>query len=201
MTNPFEYLYPEVYRRNEGVSYTQVPLPSYISGELYLGPVPCRYESREVFEAWAARKNITDVACLLSNHDILERSPEYPYVINNPNKKWRHRQFPVPDFGIPFDREEYLKFACSIAIGIKEGKITLVHCGAGIGRTGCLSIVVLLLLGFSLEEAKNMTHHAGGSPENEKQWELIHWCQNKIEEAGGPDALLNQYQIAEEHHE
>ena len=186
MTDFFDFLYP-TNSHNNGLSYSQVLLPDQISGTLFLGPVPCRYETKEMFDTWLIEKNISLVVCLLSDEDIRDRSPEYWYLIRKSGRKWEHRQFPIPDLGVPSDRDKYFHLACSVSRDLNNGRNTLIHCGAGIGRTGCLCMVVLRILGLSLKNAKTNTNSAGGCPENEVQWDLIRWCQQRISEGGCPE--------------
>jgi atypical dual specificity phosphatase len=44
--------------------------------------------------------------------------------------------FPIPDHGAPDDLPAFARFVDAVAVRIEAGETTLVHCYAGIGRTG-----------------------------------------------------------------
>jgi len=49
----------------------------------------------------------------------------------------------------------------------------LVHCAAGVGRTGCYAIAVLLLKGYSLEVATMHVNAHGSGPESRAQIDFL----------------------------
>ena len=184
MTDPSAYSYRRFFSGRKKELYTRVTLPDDIPGVLFLGPVPCQYESREEFETWLRKNEITLIVCLISNYEIQEKSPEYVYVIKNSENTWRHWQFPVEDFGVPSNRDDYYTFALFVALSVFYGERVLIHCRAGIGRTGTLSIIVLMLIGLSMDEARDATRSAGGCPENEEQWDLIRAIKDRLSRVG-----------------
>jgi protein-tyrosine phosphatase len=55
--------------------------------------------------------------------------------------------FPVPDRGTPFDTRMFRQFAAGLAADVREGRGVVVHCRAGIGRSGLTAAAVLVELG------------------------------------------------------
>lgn len=81
----------------------------------------------------------------------------------------------MPDFSVPKDRAAFLDLVGSIASGLQAGERVLIHCGAGIGRTGTLAVCVLMALGMSHSEAYRAVRGAGSHPETPEQEELVDW--------------------------
>lgn len=61
--------------------------------------------------------------------------------------------FPIPDMGLPASVEDFARITKMLFTQVCAGVNTLVHCRAGIGRSGLLAAGVLLHTGMSAEEA------------------------------------------------
>ncbi len=89
---------------------------------------------------------------------LLESSEEYEVGLTD-EKKLSEKygmefvSFPLPDRGLPRSLGEYSKFTKNLYHQIAGGKNTVIHCRAGIGRTGVVAAGVLLHCGFEPEEA------------------------------------------------
>jgi protein-tyrosine phosphatase len=157
-----------------------VSLPSDVPGRLYLHAMPGRYESwastREIF----SRKGVDLVVALTPLEEILLKSPDYAQAIEARKLPWDHELFPIPDFGVPDDRAAFLALARSVAMRLREGRCIIIHCGAGIGRTGTLAVCVLMALGEGKEEACEAVKHAGSGCERPDQNELVGWVASQL---------------------
>ena len=95
--------------------------------------------------------------------------------------------FPIPDMGVPASVDDYAQIVQMLFTQVCAGINTLVHCRAGIGRSGLLSAGVLLYTGMNVEEAFNYVSHMRGIrvPETMEQhdWLLKHY-QTVISRAG-----------------
>jgi protein-tyrosine phosphatase len=152
-----------------------VSLPSEVLGKLYLHAMPGRYESWASSREAISHKDMHRVVSLASLEEIQQKSPDYAQAIESNDLPWEQVLFPVPDFGVPDDRTGFLSLACSIAAGLQADQRILVHCGAGIGRTGILAICVLMALGMGKEESYQIVRSAGSRPEMPEQDELVDW--------------------------
>jgi protein-tyrosine phosphatase len=61
--------------------------------------------------------------------------------------------FPIPDMGIPASVEEFARLARGLFRQVSAGHNILVHCHAGIGRSGLLAAGVLLHCNMNPEQA------------------------------------------------
>lgn len=62
-------------------------------------------------------------------------------------------RFPIRDHGVPRDRVAITAFADELLVRLLGGESVLVHCYAGIGRSGLLAILILMRAGFTYDEA------------------------------------------------
>ena len=77
---------------------------------------------------------------------------------------------------MPGDREAFWALANRVAKRLTAGDRMVIHCGAGIGRTGMLAVCVLLALGEPPARAEQAVSAAGSHPETEAQRALVSWC-------------------------
>ena len=68
-----------------------------------------------------------------------------------------------------------------VANALREGRTVLIHCGAGVGRTGMAAIGVLLALGQPLDPAIVAVQRAGSQPETKDQAALVQWVERELE--------------------
>lgn len=155
--------------------FRYVPLPNGVKGRLYLHSMPGRFEPLQASIDEIQRRGIGQVICLTAMDEIKGKSPEYARLLGNGNTPWRQVMFPIVDFGVPGDQWRYLSFVVQIAQSLRAGDYVLVHCAAGVGRTGLLAASVLVALGMSVDAAQHAVHAAGSYAERPEQIELIQW--------------------------
>jgi protein-tyrosine phosphatase len=150
--------------------FRRVDIPDVL-GCLYLHAMPGRHEalSRALEEIDLLR--ITHVVSLASIEEIRVKSPEYALLLER-GPGWSSLVIPVPDFGVPEDEGAFNARAREAAELLRSGENLLVHCGAGIGRTGTFAICVLRELGFDPGEASRAVLEAGSRPETPEQQAL-----------------------------
>lgn len=163
--------------------FRPVPLPIDVTGSLWLHSMPGRREPLE--KAWEQIRihGVEVIVCLAASDEVRDKSPSYAVALDASAVPCSVEPFPIPDYGIPSDREAFWSLAAKIATQLEDGRRLLIHCGAGIGRTGTLATCVLLGLGQSSVRAQQAVSTAGSHPETSEQKELVSWCAARAHDA------------------
>jgi len=166
--------------------FRSLELPERVSGYLYLHSMPGRYESFQDARDEIARCKIERVIRLASLEEVRSKSQDYALAIEAGQLPWLEEVFPVPDFDAPKgeDLPRFLELARNVANHLINGKNILIHCGAGIGRTGTLAICILIVLGMRTEKAKSVVKDAESEPEMESQKKAITWVAQHAMKSG-----------------
>lgn len=167
-----------------------VPLPESIPGRLYLSAMPGYYSLFEDDARLITDFDINQVFCLATFPEIKAKAPEYAAAIRADGLPWNWQGFPVEDFGIPNDRKRFMAMARDIAVRLNDGEYVLIHCLAGIGRTGMLAALVLMILEMDRGNALARVNAAGGNPESSAQQAFLLWAASELSngENGGQNS-------------
>ncbi len=157
-----------------------VQLPESTSGKLYLSAMPGYYSSFDEDARLISDFDIDQVYCLASFPEIRAKAPEYAAAIRADDLPWKWVGFPVEDFDAPADRVRFLAMARDVADRLRKGEYLLIHCAAGIGRTGMLGALVLMILGLERSEALARVNEAGGNPESPSQQAFLIWAASAL---------------------
>ena len=156
--------------------FRSVRLPIGTPGALRLHSMPGRREPLEKGWKQVRGEGVQLIVCLAGPEEIGSKSPAYAAALEAKTLPCRVQSFPVTDFGVPEDREAFWSLASEIARQVKAGNRILIHCGAGIGRTGTLATCVLLALGEPRAKAEQAVSSAGSHAETPEQRDLVAWC-------------------------
>lgn len=144
-----------------------------LNGRIFLHSMPGRHEPYPAFVTTARQAGIDTIVCLTSEAELQEKSPDYFKAVSaGTYPTHSYRMCPIPDFGIPntdTDLEEFRAAISDASVDLERGASILIHCGAGIGRTGMFTICLLRSCGRSLEEAWRCVIDAGSEPEDDDQ--------------------------------
>ncbi len=157
------------------MTYRELRLPDDMPGQLFLSAMPGRDTPFDADQAQIVAGGIDTVIGLTPLEEIRYKSPEYAKAIEAGRLPWQQRLFPIDDFGIPHDREAYLALIRETADLLREGHKVLIHCAAGIGRTGMTATCILLALGVQYGQARSAVRALGSGAEVEEQQALIAW--------------------------
>jgi atypical dual specificity phosphatase len=148
-------------------------LPPELRGQVWLSPMPGRSEEWSGFLARAARAGLTEIVCLTPRHEITTVSPAYGTAIEDGSLPFRWSHLPMHNFGLSLHADAFRDGIDRIAASVQNGEVVLMHCAAGIGRTGTAAACLLKRLGLSRAEALKEVRDAGSSPESAEQSGLI----------------------------
>jgi len=154
----------------------EVKLPEGVSGRLMLHSMPGRHETLDNVWSELNSHEIAAIVCLADYAEIRSKSPAYAKALQGGTVPCEVVRFEIPDFGVPNDRGAFWAFALKIAERLRKADNLLIHCGAGIGRTGTLAECVLLALEVEASAAHKAVKKAGSGAETDEQRELILWC-------------------------
>jgi hypothetical protein len=157
------------------VSLRPLPLPPEVPGRLWLGPMPGRFQPWSAFVLDAARAGLGLVVCLAPRTELAELSPEYQAALVRGGLCWRWMNVPMRNFGLPEEPAAFRRDIASIAQELRNGQSVLLHCAAGLGRTGSAAACLLKSLGVGEEAALQRVRAAGSNPQNAEQSGLVHW--------------------------
>jgi hypothetical protein len=167
--------------RDGGIDELTLPAGSgrlFLCGKHVVGPDP---------EAALERAGAPGgtIACLTERHELADRYPAYlewldrhggrqPSATSPAGQSPRAFWFAIPDLHAP-SVERVGPFIAELRTRLDGGERVLMHCAAGIGRTGTMAVAVLLTYGL---EASAALAHVGASrplagPEVGAQADLI----------------------------
>jgi hypothetical protein len=150
-----------------------LPLPPGVSGALFLTAMPGRFGPLEDFTAALALHGIGPVLCLAGEAEIAAKSPAYAALIAEAGLAGGLHAHPIPDFATPADEADFATWAGRAAERLRGGERAVLHCAAGIGRTGTVALCLLHLLGEAPARAEALVQAAGSGPETPAQRDFV----------------------------
>lgn len=164
----------------------EIRIPDGTTGILFLHHMPARsteeyVETMEEFRSRAEAAHIHTILCLCSQAELEQKSPEYAKAIADGTLGYAFNRFAIEDYGIPSDIPAYISFITEAADLLKAGKNCILHCGAGIGRTGMTASCILSALGLPAAQADSIVSSAQAGAETNEQRAFIEQVRIVIE--------------------
>jgi protein-tyrosine phosphatase len=136
-------------RRQRDGGIDRVPLPDGVPGALWL----CGKHAIGPDHAHALAETGTDttVVCLVERHELAGRYDAYLAWLEA-ERGARAVWHPIPDLHAP-PPAVAAELVADLVARLRTGASLLVHCAAGMGRTGTIATCVLVALGLTVNEA------------------------------------------------
>lgn len=150
------------------INMQQVRLPSRYKGRVYLHRMPGSREPLSRFVREATEKKISLIAVLATGAEIKDGSPEYLEAIEADSLGMEVLLCPLSGDTAPFKNKQLPKTIHRVADEIQRGGRALIHCSAGVERTGTVATCVLVQLGVPLSTAQRLVLQAGSGPSMEE---------------------------------
>ena len=155
--------------------FRSLSLPSDVPGQVWLGPMPGRFERWDAFQEEAEQRGLATIVCLAPREEVAELAPEYHAALTRGGLPFRWMHIPMRNFGLPEDPAGFRRDIATLAQNLRGGDVVFLHCAAGLGRTGTAAACVLKALGLEAEDALRRVREAGSNPQNAEQSGLVHW--------------------------
>ncbi|PIM52564.1 phosphatase [Roseateles chitinivorans] len=156
------------------MAFRPLPLPDDIPGRLWLQSMPGRREPWSAFLDEARLNRLDMLVCLNPLEEVAELSPAYHKAVAQGRMPFRWLHVPMRDFGLAADAAAFRQGVEQVAQGLRMGDRALLHCAAGMGRTGTMAACVLKRLGMPAAEALAAVSAAGSNPQSALQSGWIH---------------------------
>ena len=163
--------------------FRRIQLRDHCSGDLYLHSMPGRNEPLETVWAALVELKIDRIICLAPDEELRRKSPLYASALGANTVPVDVHRFPITDLGAPDDYQAFLTSVLNTARHLAGG-IMLVHCGAGIGRTGRYVTGVLMALGIAKNVARDLVSDAGAGPERPAQEDALRRLEEELKRHG-----------------
>lgn len=155
------------------MAFRALQVPSPAQGAVWLASMPGRLEPWAQFLTEAREKQLHQVLCLNPLYEIERLSPAYRAAIGASDLPFRWTHLPMQDFGLAEQVERFRDAIDDLATSVGQGHAVLLHCAAGIGRTGTVAACLLKRLGLPTAAALQRVRDAGSNPESALQRGLI----------------------------
>lgn len=157
------------------MSFRPVDLPAETPGRLWLASMPGRFESWAEFVAEARAARLSLVLCLTPMEEVASGAPAYHRAITRGQLPFAWHNLPMRNYGLPLNQGGFRAGIERAGAALIAGDSVLLHCAAGMGRTGTAAACVLKHLGLPADEALQRIRDAGSNPENAVQSGLVNW--------------------------
>ena len=160
------------------ISLSNVPLKPLTKGQLWISHYPGKIGMEdkiiqaEIDLLELKKKKIDIVVSLLEKKELkpLHISTLFEVIKKH---KFTHYYFPIKDKSVPKNNVELNRFLDDLSFKIRQNKKILLHCNAGLGRSGLIAALLCKKLGISNNPISYIRKHRPGSIETKDQEKMI----------------------------
>tara|TARA_Y100000991_G_scaffold214992_1_gene204109 strand:- start:276 stop:779 length:504 start_codon:yes stop_codon:yes gene_type:complete len=160
------------------ISLNNIPLNPLTNGQLWISHYPGKtgvkdkliQAEMDLFDL--KKKKIDIVVSLLEKKELetLHVSTLFELIKKH---KFTHYYFPIEDKSVPKNNVELIRLLNELCAKIHKNKKILLHCNAGLGRSGLIAALICKKLGISKSPISYIRKHRPGSIETKDQEKMI----------------------------
>ncbi len=151
-----------------------IEMPYSLSGKIFRSPMPfSRFDKVDVWSSFIEQSIDLVVVLTEQQEYLVYAGKDLPAFYRSQGMEVLH--IPVPDFGIPDDLDSWQDGLEAVESAAESGKNVVIHCLAGIGRTGtflaCLAKEKMALEG--MDAIRWVRNSVQGAMENSYQEDFV----------------------------
>ena len=160
------------------ISLSNVPLKPLTKGQLWISHYPGKIGMEDkIIQAEMdllelKKKNIDTVVSLLEKKELKPLNVSTLFELIKKHK-FTHYYFPIKDKSVPKKNVELNRLLNDLSFKIRQNKKILLHCNAGLGRSGLIAALLCKKLGISENPISYIRKHRPGSIETKDQEKMI----------------------------
>mgnify|MGYP005694242495 FL=1 len=160
------------------ISLSNIPLKPLTKGQLWISHYPGKIgmenkiiqAEMDLFEL--KKKKIDIVVTLLEKKELKPLNVSTLFEVIKKHK-FIHYYFPIKDKSVPKKNVELNRLLNDLSFKIRQNKKILLHCNAGLGRSGLIAALLCKKLGISENPISYIRKHRPGSIETKDQEKMI----------------------------
>ncbi len=156
------------------ISLSNVPLKPLTKGQLWISHYPGKIGMEDkIIQAEMdllelKKKKIDIVVSLLEKKELKPLNVSTLFEVIKKHK-FTHYYFPIKDKSVPKKNVELNRLLNDLSFKIRQNKKILLHCNAGLGRSGLIAALLCKKLGISENPISYIRKHRPGSIETKDQ--------------------------------
>ncbi len=160
------------------ISLSNVPLKPLTKGQLWISHYPGKIGMEDkIIQAEMdllelKKKKIDIVVSLLEKKELKPLNVSTLFEVIKKHK-FTHYYFPIKDKSVPKKNVELNRLLNDLSFKIRQNKKILLHCNAGLGRSGLIAALLCKKLGISENPISYIRKHRPGSIETKDQEKMI----------------------------
>ena len=160
------------------ISLSNVPLKPLTKGQLWISHYPGKIGMEdkiiqaEIDLLELKKKKIDIVVSLLEKKELKPLNVSTLFEVIKKHK-FTHYYFPIKDKSVPKKNVELNRLLNDLSFKIRQNKKILLHCNAGLGRSGLIAALLCKKLGISENPISYIRKHRPGSIETKDQEKMI----------------------------